>query len=169
MNYNEAKCILAGYAAITKEIPDYVREAIGTVISTDIDSTKIRGLSSLNDRKFVETTISTLKTLSPDEQINYFRNLFYQESNDTIEGILASAINSFVTPMLNENLDLKQRIEYALSIAYKYGQAPKVCHKTYTIDQMVQGLIGNETDYKLWVRDYTEKEDNHWSTGIAPY
>jgi hypothetical protein len=69
------------------------------------------------------------------------------------------------------NDDMVERIETALQVAYNWGQVDSVHHKTWTIDQMVRALTGDE--YENWVSAYEgdpEDEDNHysWDTGIAP-
>lgn len=61
------------------------------------------------------------------------------------------------------------QIEEALSLA-EYGQIDGAHHKTWTIDQMVRVLTGD--NYDAWVAEYCRGEDGpetyEWDTGIAP-
>lgn len=61
------------------------------------------------------------------------------------------------------------QIEEALSLA-EYGQIDGAHHKTWTIDQMVRVLTGD--NYDAWVAEYRRGEDGpetyEWDTGIAP-
>ena len=125
-----------------------------------------------NIHAFYKDVINRLNVLGSAEQLNYYRNLFYKDGNSTIEGIIANAINDYVTNLVKQCSDLESRIKNAESIAFRYGQIDGDHHKMWTIDQMVRALTGNETDYKLWVQDYVyDKETGEeytWDTGIAP-
>lgn len=63
----------------------------------------------------------------------------------------------------------EERIEKALSYAWRYGQIDGDHHKMWVIDQMVRALLGE--DYYEWVRTY-ETPDGidywEWDVGIAP-
>lgn len=171
MDYNEAKYILVGYASASdSKLPECVQKAIQTISLTNIDdkSSRIEGLSLLSDKAFVRSIIETLQGLSPEEQINYFRNLFYKESSDTIEGILANAINSFVTPMLNENVRLKNNHTEAIKLAYKYGQTEGADHKMWVINRMFETLIDDEFDYNEYLSCYRADTGKGWKSGVAP-
>lgn len=63
-----------------------------------------------------------------------------------------------------------ERIESALSLAFRYGSADGAHHKAWLIDQMVRDLLGE--NYEEWVRkrkDGVHGPDTYdWDTGIAP-
>ena len=69
---------------------------------------------------------------------------------------------------------MKERIDKALELAWRYGQIDGSHHRVWVIDQMVRALIGNEEDYKKWVEAYeaplSENEDDYyeWDVGITP-
>lgn len=67
---------------------------------------------------------------------------------------------------------MKERIDKALSIAWKYGQIDGTQHKMWVIDQIVKALCGSKSEYKMWVETYetllTNGENYKWDTGIAP-
>lgn len=69
---------------------------------------------------------------------------------------------------------MKEKIEKALEIAWRYGQIDGDRHKMWVIDQMVKALCGNEKKYKDWVEAYETPLTNNiydyyeWDTGIAP-
>lgn len=64
----------------------------------------------------------------------------------------------------------KEKIESALSIAWRYGQIDGDHHKTWVINQIVMALCGE--NYKEWVEAYETPLDDGdyyiWDTGIAP-
>jgi hypothetical protein len=66
---------------------------------------------------------------------------------------------------------MRDRIEKALDLAWRYGQIDGSQHKMWVIDQMVRVLCGRK-EYEKWVDEYTEPfEDGNyydWDTGIAP-
>ena len=73
-------------------------------------------------------------------------------------------------PIQADSID--QRIEKALEIAWRYGSIDGDHHKAWTIDQMVRALHGSEEEYKHWVAEYENPDDNgdcyKWNDGIAP-
>lgn len=73
-------------------------------------------------------------------------------------------------------IDVDERINNALEIAWEYSQIDGAHHKAWTIDQMVRALCGDEETYKKWVDKYTKPFTNSnggldwydWDEGIAP-
>lgn len=79
-------------------------------------------------------------------------------------------------------MELQERIEDALEVAFQWGQVDGDHHKAWVIDEMVRCLTGcasakglHETDeYKQWVAKYEQSDDEdddcfyEWDTGIAP-
>lgn len=67
---------------------------------------------------------------------------------------------------------MKERIEKALEIAWRYGQIDGSHHKMWVIDQMVKALCGDNKKYKEWVKNYETpmglNEYYEWDIGIAP-
>ena len=67
---------------------------------------------------------------------------------------------------------MNERIDKALSIAWRYAQIDGGHHKMWVIDQMVRVLCGSEVEYKKWVERYETPlgdEDYYiWNVGIAP-
>lgn len=64
---------------------------------------------------------------------------------------------------------MKERIEKALEIAFRYAQIDGAHHKAWVIDQMVRALTDDE--YEAWVKEYKEDESGEeydWDCGIAP-
>lgn len=64
-----------------------------------------------------------------------------------------------------ENKELKQKIKKALEKAV-YNQINGGHWETWTIDQMVRSLLGD--DYKKFVKEYENDGEYEWETGIAP-
>ena len=56
----------------------------------------------MNDKEFIELT----KDMSPEEILNYYRNLYYNDGNNTERGIVANAINDVIIK-LNRKEDSK--------------------------------------------------------------
>ena len=67
---------------------------------------------------------------------------------------------------------MKDRVDKALKLAWRYVQIDGAHHKTWVIDQMVRALCGREEEYKKWVERYetpiVEDEYYLWDVGIAP-
>lgn len=67
-------------------------------------------------------------------------------------------------------MNAKEKIEKALELAARYGGIDGDHHKTWTIDQMVRALTGD--DYNHWVEMAKEgcngPNTYDWQTGIAP-
>ena len=67
-----------------------------------------------------------------------------------------------------------ERINKALEIAWQYSQIGGEHHKTWSIDQMVRALCGDEETYKKWVEKYEKPLSDEpgdyyvWDEGIAP-
>ena len=84
------------------------------------------------------------------------------------------------------NIAEKQRIENALSIAFRFGQIDGAHHKAWVIDQIVRALCGCEynndyeycdsqnQEYQDWVYEYcygegvAEDDYYEWEIGIIP-
>ena len=49
----------------------------------------------LTDKDFIELT----KDMSPEEILNYYRNLYYNDGNTTERGIVANAINDVIVKL----------------------------------------------------------------------
>lgn len=78
---------------------------------------------------------------------------------------------------MNREIELEQRINEALKIAFNYAQTDGSHHKTWVIDQMIRKLLGK--DYESWVAKYMFGDKNpveavqteeyyNWDIGVAP-
>jgi hypothetical protein len=68
--------------------------------------------------------------------------------------------------------DETDKIEQALSLAFRYSQIDGTHHKDWVIDQMVKVLTGKK-GYDTFLETYEEKDENgipqyEWNEGIAP-
>lgn len=67
---------------------------------------------------------------------------------------------------------MKENIEKALDIAWRYAQIDGDHHKMWVIDQMVRVLCGNNEEYGKWIAAYEAPLDDGdyyiWDKGIAP-
>ena len=64
----------------------------------------------------------------------------------------------------------EEKIEKALSFAWRYSQIDGAHHKMWVIDQMVRALLGEE-EYKQWIERYETPDGEDywvWDVGVAP-
>ena len=63
-------------------------------------------------------------------------------------------------------IEMKDKINSAIDLAYQYAQIDGSHHKMWTIDQMLRILLGG--NYDNFVKEYEEDGEYAWDTGIAP-
>jgi len=61
-----------------------------------------------------------------------------------------------------------KKINFAIDIAFQYGQIGGDHHKMWVIDQMVRMLCDSEEDYRKVIDCYENNGEYKWNTGIAP-
>lgn len=101
MEFTEAKDVLVGYVTGNERLSPVIKEAIKVLVDSDYNS------GTTHTKAFYKDVINRLNVLGSSEQLNYYRNLFYKDGNSTIEGIIANAINDYVTNLVKQCSDME--------------------------------------------------------------